>query len=79
MEPVACQRSDPELWFSESPARLELAKAQCRPCPLRVACLAGAVGRREPWGVWGGEIFDNGVIVARKRARGRPGKRSQAA
>jgi hypothetical protein len=23
--------------------------------------------------VWGGEIFDAGVIIARKRPRGRPG------
>jgi WhiB family redox-sensing transcriptional regulator len=79
MEPVACQRTHPELWFSELPAHLELAKAHCRPCPQRAACLAGAVERSEPWGVWGGEIFENGVIVAQKRARGRPGKRSQAA
>jgi WhiB family redox-sensing transcriptional regulator len=74
-EPVACQREDPELWFSESPSHLELAKAYCRRCPLRAACLAGAVDRAEPWGVWGGEIFDNGVIIAQKRGRGRPRKR----
>jgi WhiB family redox-sensing transcriptional regulator len=77
--PVACQREDPELWFSESPSHLELAKAHCRQCPLRAACLAGAVDRAEPWGVWGGEIFDNGVIIAHKRGRGRPRKEPQAA
>ena len=36
--------------------------------------LAGALKRREPWGVWGGELFIAGVIVARKRPRGRPRK-----
>jgi WhiB family transcriptional regulator, redox-sensing transcriptional regulator len=78
-ESVACQREDPELWFSQLPSHLELAKAHCRQCPLQPACLAGAIERAEPWGVWGGEIFDNGVIVAKKRGRGRPRKEAQAA
>jgi WhiB family transcriptional regulator, redox-sensing transcriptional regulator len=68
---LPCQR-DPQLWFSERPDELELAKAHCRPCPLRGPCLAGAAERREPYGVWGGEIFDHGTITARKRPRGRP-------
>lgn len=41
-------------------------------------CLAGAVERREPYGVWGGEIFDHGTITARKRPRGRPPASSRA-
>jgi WhiB family transcriptional regulator, redox-sensing transcriptional regulator len=28
--------------------------------------------RSEPWGVWGGELFQHGAIIADKRARGRP-------
>ena len=63
-------------------ARLELeqAKALCAECPVRAACLAGALDRAEPWGVWGGEIFDHGVVIARKRPRGRPPKvRTEAA
>jgi WhiB family redox-sensing transcriptional regulator len=67
-----CQREDPELWFSDMPAGLELAKAHCQPCPVRAACLAGALQRREPHGVWGGEIFVRGAITAVKRPRGRP-------
>jgi WhiB family transcriptional regulator, redox-sensing transcriptional regulator len=51
---LPCQR-DPQLRFSDRPDELELAKAHCRPCPLRGPCLAGAVERREPYGVWGGE------------------------
>jgi hypothetical protein len=43
-------------------------------CPLQQECLAGAVARREPWGVWGGEVFEQGEIVARKRRPGRPRK-----
>jgi WhiB family redox-sensing transcriptional regulator len=71
---LPCRVQDPELWFAESPARLEEAKAFCRECPVRAACLAGALDRGEPWGVWGGEIFDHGVVIARKRPRGRPRK-----
>src|SRR5579875_3538069 len=40
---------------------------------------AGAVERREPWGVWGGELFLRGEIVPRKRPRGRPRKADVAA
>lgn len=46
----------------------------CTDCPVREACLQGALERKEPWGVWGGELFVQGVIVARKRPRGRPRK-----
>ena len=55
-----------------SVADLEQAKAACRDCPLRRPCLAGALERAEPWGVWGGEIFENGAVIAQKRPRGRP-------
>jgi WhiB family redox-sensing transcriptional regulator len=71
---VPCRVQDADLWFAEAPADLEQAKAMCGACPARLACLAGAIERREPWGVWGGEIFERGAIVARKRPRGRPRK-----
>ena len=64
----------PDLFFAERPADLEQAKTLCAACPMRAACLAGALERAEPWGVWGGEIFDGGVVIARKRPRGRPRK-----
>lgn len=71
---LPCRKFDPDLWFSDSPAQLELAKSLCSDCPVRVECLAGAVERSEPWGVWGGEIFERGAVVPRKRPRGRPRK-----
>ncbi|MBT0565630.1 WhiB family transcriptional regulator [Williamsia sp. CHRR-6] len=76
---LPCRVADPDLWFAESPADLEAAKTLCAQCPLRAACLAAALERGEPWGVWGGEIFDQGVIIARKRPRGRPRKHPVAA
>lgn len=71
---LPCWESDPELFFAESPADVELAKSLCVGCPVRRACLAGALERREPWGVWGGELLVAGVVVPRKRPRGRPRK-----
>ena len=76
--PLPCRNFDPDLWFAEAPAELELAKALCAECPVRVACLAGALDRQEPWGVWGGEIFERGAVVPRKRPRGRPRKEDVA-
>jgi WhiB family redox-sensing transcriptional regulator len=75
---LPCRRFDPDLWFSDAPAELELAKSMCADCPVRVECLAGAVERAEPWGVWGGEIFERGAVVPRKRPRGRPRKEDVA-
>jgi WhiB family redox-sensing transcriptional regulator len=71
---LPCRVYDPDLWFAERPADLELAKSYCLDCPVREACLAGALARREPWGVWGGEIFERGAVIPRKRPRGRPRK-----
>lgn len=77
---LPCQEPDVrDLWFAERGDDVERAKALCADCPLRVECLAGAVSRREPWGVWGGEVFVDGVVVARKRGRGRPRKAEVAA
>lgn len=66
--------AEPELFFAESPRDVELAKELCGPCPVREACLSGAIERQEPWGVWGGQWFEQGRVVPRKRPRGRPRK-----
>ena len=76
---LPCRTNDPELFFAESPADVEYAKSLCTTCPARLSCLAGALERREPWGVWGGEWFVQGVVVPRKRPRGRPRKSEVAA
>ncbi len=76
---IPCRDYDAELWFAESPDDVEFAKSLCTGCPMRAACLSGALDRQEPWGVWGGQLFIQGVIVARKRPRGRPRKNDVAA
>lgn len=73
-----CRSADPEVFFPATPAGVQHAKSLCGGCPIRVPCLAGAVQRREPWGVWGGEWFERGEIVAAKRPRGRPRKEASA-
>jgi WhiB family redox-sensing transcriptional regulator len=62
------------LFFSEELQDIARAKELCAKCPVLVPCLEGAIERREPWGVWGGQLFLNGKILASKRRRGRPPK-----
>ncbi|MBS44728.1 MAG: WhiB family transcriptional regulator [Nocardioides sp.] len=75
---LPCRVNDPELWFAESPVDVEHAKSLCTDCPVQQMCLASALDRREPWGVWGGELFLQGVVIPRKRPRGRPRKNQTA-
>ena len=76
---IPCREYDAELWFAESPADVEFAKSLCGQCPALTECLAGALDRQEPWGVWGGQLLLQGVVIPRKRPRGRPRKNEVAA
>lgn len=76
---LPCQRGSADLWFAESAADIEQAKSLCQQCSLLSACLSGALAREEPWGVWGGQVFVDGRVVAVKRGRGRPRKAEIAA
>jgi WhiB family redox-sensing transcriptional regulator len=67
-----------DLFFSDQIPDIARAKTICADCSLIDACLDGALERREPWGVWGGELFANGKILAQKRKRGRPPKNRPA-
>lgn len=62
------------LFFSEELQDIAAAKRICAQCPVLAVCLEGAIDRREPWGVWGGQLFLNGKALAGKRRRGRPPK-----
>ena len=62
------------LFFSDNVIDIARAKAMCGLCPLQADCLAGALEREEPWGVWGGELLSGGRIIANKRPCGRPPK-----
>jgi len=55
------------LFFSEELQDIARAKQICAVCPVIADCLEGALERREPWGVWGGQLFLNGKVLASKR------------
>ena len=69
---IPCHSADPDLFFSEVLADINQAKALCAGCPVARQCLEGALSRSEPCGIWGGQLLDNGRIVAAKRRAGRP-------
>ncbi len=63
-----------DLFFSEDIGEIAAAKRVCAECTVLAPCLEGALDRREPWGVWGGQLFMNGKMLTVKRRRGRPPK-----
>lgn len=63
-----------DIFFSEELQDIAAAKTICAGCPVIAECLEGAIDRREPWGVWGGQLFMNGKVLMVKRRRGRPPK-----
>lgn len=73
---AACRRRPglTALFFSDNISDINAAKGVCAECPLLEPCLRGAILREEPGGVWGGQLFVNGRILAQKRRRGRPPK-----
>ena len=69
---LPCHTADPDLFFSEITSEINQAKSLCGGCPVARQCLEGALSRVEPCGVWGGQLLDNGRVVAAKRRAGRP-------
>ena len=69
---LPCHTGDPEIFFAEDMATIARAKSACGGCPMKAACLDGALSRSEPCGVWGGQLFENGRVVSQKRTVGRP-------
>ena len=69
---LPCHTSDPEMYFSDDELAIAEAKLLCGGCPVRAQCLEGALSRLEPAGVWGGELFEYGLPIVRKRKAGRP-------
>ena len=76
---LPCHTADPETFFSEDEMQVVEAKSLCGGCPVRAQCLDGALSRQEPAGVWGGELFEEGRIIAKKRKAGRPTMKEIAA
>jgi hypothetical protein len=70
--PPPCRRENPQLWFSDLPEDFQLAKAYCRPCPIRRVCLAGA--RYSQLAIVLSTRRQNGILKRCGRHRCRPGR-----
>lgn len=66
-EIVPCREHDAEIWFAQTPDDVEFAKALCGTCPVVEECLTHAVETGAMWGIWGGQLFEWGVLVPKKR------------
>ena len=73
---AACMRVGvpTDVFFSDHLGDIAEAKRICADCPVILECLEAAIARHEPWGVWGGQIFRKGKLIANKQRRGRPSK-----
>lgn len=71
---LPCHTAEPELFFADSDIEIAAAKNLCGTCPMKAACLEGAISRMEPCGVWGGELIEDGAVIERKRRPGRPAR-----
>lgn len=54
-----------ELFYSEEPDDIELAKSLCAGCPVREECLAA--GMSERYGVWGGTTPEERRALRRRK------------
>lgn len=71
---AACLGMDPELFFpvgSTGPAVKQAveAKAVCRGCPVRAACLEWALTTGQDYGIWGGFTEEERRVLHRQRPR----------
>ena len=53
-EAALCAQADPEVFYPAKGESTKAAKTICGRCDVRDECLLFALGRREPFGVWGG-------------------------
>ena len=67
-EQAACLGVDTAVFFPDSDAAADEAKAICAICPVRTECLEWALSSRQEDGVWGG-LTDNERRRLRRRRR----------
>lgn len=66
-EQAECKKYPAAWWFSDELATRNRAIAVCDECPVAEPCLAGALERKERFGVWGGR--DLGAPERHRRYR----------
>ena len=67
-EDIACRDADPDLFFpigttGAALRQMEEAKRICRVCPVKIQCLAWALGNEVADGVWGGTTPDERRVI----------------
>jgi len=83
-EKAACRDTDADLFFPTGSTglavdQIDAAKAVCRNCPVREACLQFALESNQEAGIWGGRDEDERRKLRRGwRASRRPAVRSAA-
>lgn len=78
-KPPPCTKEDPELFFPTSEApdyqpQIRRAKAVCRKCPMKFACLEFALETGDKWAILGGTTPSERTVLQQRRAA-RGGKR----
>lgn len=63
----ACRNLDPAVFFPSDGVGVALARAICKRCPVRSACLDYAMTHHIDHGVWGGESERSRIRLARRR------------
>lgn len=64
---AACRGVDPDIFYPVSDEEADEAKAICRACTVREACLEWALTQRERDGVWGGATERERRRIIRQR------------
>lgn len=70
----SCVDTDPDIWFPPGESKLyeddiAQAKAICRTCPVRKACLNYALETGQDYGIWGGATESERRIMRRERTK----------
>ncbi|MFD3574735.1 WhiB family transcriptional regulator [Streptomyces sp. NPDC058644] len=65
-----CAQTDPNLFYPEGPQSSRAARAVCAICPVTDECLAYALNRPEPHGVWGGLTARDRTMLRRRQDSG---------
>jgi WhiB family transcriptional regulator, redox-sensing transcriptional regulator len=66
---AACRGLDPEIFYPATDEEADIAKAICKVCAIRQACLEHALGSRERDGIWGGATEKERRRIIRQRRR----------
>ena len=64
----ACRDVDPDIFFPPPNGRATAARAVCRPCPVRLACLGFALRHPCLDGVWGATTLRERQAIRRGMA-----------